>query len=166
MSPPQPPFSPTNPYAAVDAAREARQAQRIPGRTIQFLSQSRIWLLLISILSFLLSVVFGLSCFAYLNMLVSLKGSTLELTETAPIVKTLMLAIAVTFFLFASAVLLWRYAGTIREFVRFPSSRNLNSALTAQRNFWTIGGVLLLITFAIQLYSMLGQLMAGWADMT
>jgi uncharacterized membrane protein YqhA len=62
---------------------------------------------------------------------------------------SLLIFAALTAFHAASAILLWRYAARIALFARRPDSRRLDAALAAQRTFWLVSGVLLLVLLGL-----------------
>ncbi|MBW3600283.1 MAG: hypothetical protein KY475_23825 [Planctomycetes bacterium] len=140
------PFSePPNPYAAPDADVRGAGAAWATPLVVQALSQTRPWVLFLSILGFLVS---GL-------MIVGgvFGGGAAAMGQMGPM-GTMEAVIFVLYVLFGvlymvPSFFLLRYGQLISQFARDPTSQRLAEALKAQRSFWRFAGIMTAIVFAL-----------------
>jgi len=110
-------------------------------RTASMLRQTKPWVRLISVITFLSSALMVLGLLFRMMMVGGAFGAV------GAAIRVVYIAMPV--FYIIPAVFLWRYANRIEVFVRERSTVALASALEAQKSFWKFVGIFTLIVMAI-----------------
>ena len=140
------PFSqPVNPYASPENEAQGEGAAWATPMVIDMLSQTRPWVLFLSIVGFL-----G----AGLMMVVGVFGGIAAAMGTMPGMGGMEAIVFIVYFAMGllyliPAYFLLRYGLSIGHFVRDPTAERLSEALRAQRSFWRFVGILTAIVLAL-----------------
>jgi DNA-directed RNA polymerase subunit RPC12/RpoP len=151
-----------NPYASPTAPPEIDAPEQSPDDPhavapgiVLAMSQTRPWVLFVSILGFLAG---GLMALAAVGMLIgSILARQAEMLIVGPIY-----ALYAAFYL-ACAYYLFVYGQRIGQLEQTRQTPDLEAALVAQKSFWRLVGITLAVTLVLGLLMMLGVLAFGVA---
>ena len=151
------PYDPYRPPAAAPGASEAAAtaaSQSVPPAVVALLSQTRPWVKLIALLIFAgqgLLLVGSLFVWA-----VRRGGQAAGESAWAMVPLVLMMLLYVP-----AAVLLWNYAGNIRQLQRGGGQAALEAALGSQKTFWKYVGILAVVTILLYGVFIFGAITLG-----
>ncbi|MDJ0839426.1 MAG: DUF5362 family protein [Acidobacteriota bacterium] len=146
------------PASNLDAPPVRKSMSGITPEMIESLRKTRPWVLFISIIGFIFAGF--LLIMALIVMAVGgIGGFTSELPGLGAfggILIGLVYAVAALFYIFPS-LFLFRYAAAIRRLLNTGSASDMEEALSYQKSFWRLVGIMVLVVFA--LYALLLGLM-------
>ena len=122
--------------------------------TMEMLRQTRPWVLFFSVLGFLLT---GLVLFAGVAAMVM--GATSG-NSGVPVGIGLVYIVLSTIYLFPS-LYLWRYGSRIAGLVAGGRVEDLERALEAQKSFWRLTGIIMIVGIALYLLVIVGVIVAA-----
>jgi hypothetical protein len=139
------PFEPYRPPTAVDQAPAASVSTAVPDTIVALLAQTRPWVKLISVLTFIsLPLLFLMAVGLTLATGLRTAGTFI------PLIIPLLVYVP-------AALFLWRYARSIRLLQNGGGQAALESALSSQKSFWKYLGILACVMMAIYGVAIVGS---------
>ena len=146
------PFEPYKAPTAVDAGPVAStQAVAVPDTVIDLLAETRPWVKLLAVLSF---VFLGIAIVA---------GAIIAFGRFKSAASFIPLALMCGVYV-PAGLFLWRYAGSIGQLRGGGGQPALESAIRHQKSFWKYVGILACVMIALQVVVMLVGILAGLAS--
>jgi hypothetical protein len=145
-----------NPYASpasspeIDVAGPAAEMQAITPGIHRAMSQTRPWVLFLSVLAFIAAGMMVLGCVAMACLAVAL--------QETPILFMSVFYLFYGGFGLGFGYYLFSYAQTIGVFTRSGHAAHLETALVAQKSFWKLVGIFAIVLLS---FSLLGGLVAA-----
>lgn len=141
--PHEPPSDPPiNPYSAPGAGRgspdDSVLIEEFTRGTIDALRQTRPWVIFLGVLGFI-----GVGLMALIGLFGLLSLAAGGIRNSQALILVVYLPVALLYFF--PSLFLTRYGARIGGFVRDPSHRGLEAALTTQKSFWKFVGILTLV---------------------
>jgi hypothetical protein len=150
MSTPFDPYRP--PQASLDEPPPLDPASTVPPALIQLMAQTRPWVRLLSVLTFIgvgVTVPTGI-------YMISMNG---QLVPGAASVAATIFLVALMCLSIPPPIFLWQYASGIRRLQDGGGMASLEEALTRQKSYWKYLGILVSIVVGFYLLIFLGGLM-------
>jgi hypothetical protein len=142
---------PFDPYKAPAASLDGSAAggsETVPASVVTLLAQTRPWVRLMSILTF---IALGLSGLGFLVMLAVGRGLGGRMGATSLIPLLIVLG-----FYIPPAIFLWRYADAIRRLQEGGGMPALEEALSNQKSFWKYVGIFAVVMLCLYALFFLG----------
>ena len=131
----------TNPYESPGYGTGDASSELVSERIIQLMLQTKPWVRFLSVLGFIIT---GIMALGFVVGLIDVLTTGMGGMEALTLLMYLPLA-AVYFF---ASLYLGRYASRIQEFAMTPKAELLEEALAAQRSFWRLAGMMMVVFIA------------------
>jgi hypothetical protein len=147
-SPPAPPDAqfPVAPYPTGPSAYAAPAAGTVSELAVLFLQQTRPWVLLLSVLTFLSS---GLMFLLGAGILVLGAAAAFATSDKFPVVLVGLFYLPLGLIGLYPGIKLWKYGSAIGQLLLSRSSADLEQALGQQKSFWKYSGIAAIVLLVL-----------------